>query len=669
LADDSNLTVKIVLDDGSIATGFAKIEKQAKDTAEKTGSHFSELGDEIAKELPSSISEGIKAIGPVIGGVLLGIGAIGIALKEAFDLSVEGEKLKAVDLQFNALAAGAGIIGEDLKAGLEKAAGGLVSTDNLLQIANKSMINLGSSAARLPEVLDLARTATLALGGSIEDRFAAISSAIETGNTRALKSAGIIVDADKAYKDYAETLNVSVGSLSQAQKQQAVLNAVLEQGREKFKNVSKDVQPIQTNMQLLSVAIQDTKENFASLINGSIGAGLAKLAGAAASAVSAFTNLTSGKTDLTAGTQEQANTFKETVGFLNTRLEKYRSELALSEAAGNTAFSDQIRSNIKLTEARMFDLNFEIAQIEGQYKNAAIASDESTAKQVENASKIAELTVQQVAEREQANQKIQADQIQAQLEFTAAQEQKIGLIQNYADQASMTQAVARQNELLLNEQFNLQSQQLDQKFIDDESMTADQYAQAQVNLEIQKQSKLTSLATSTASKLKAIEDASFKQRIAGFSSFFGNLATLSDSGSKELAAIGKAAALAQATIDGYAAVVGAYKNGASIGGPALGAAFAAAAGIATAVQIAKIASAGGPGGSSGGGATYSPDAGGGGGVTPSLQPTPAAQLNQSAASVSVNVQGNILNNKDSALYIADILNEQFKSGGVIFGAT
>ncbi len=105
-------------------------------------------------------------------------------------------------------------------------------------------------------------------------------------------------------------------------------------------------------------------------------------------------------------------------------------------------------------------------------------------------------------------------------------------------------------------------------------------------------------ATQSAARLKMQQDMQKKeeevqkQKLAAFSGFFGNLATLQSSSSKELAAIGKAAALAQATIDGYAAVQGAYKSGAIIGGPALGAAFAVAAGIATAGNLAKIAGVG-----------------------------------------------------------------------------
>jgi hypothetical protein len=96
----------------------------------------------------------------------------------------------------------------------------------------------------------------------------------------------------------------------------------------------------------------------------------------------------------------------------------------------------------------------------------------------------------------------------------------------------------------------------------------------------------------TMEELRKAEEADQKRRMQAFSGFFNNLAALQNTGSKELFAIGKAAALAQATIDGYAAIQGAYKTGAVIGGPPLGAAFAAAAAAATAVNIAKIAATG-----------------------------------------------------------------------------
>jgi hypothetical protein len=59
--------------------------------------------------------------------------------------------------------------------------------------------------------------------------------------------------------------------------------------------------------------------------------------------------------------------------------------------------------------------------------------------------------------------------------------------------------------------------------------------------------------------------------------------------SKTMFAINKAASLAKATVDGYEAVMASYKFGAGIGGPYVGAAFAAVAAAAAASNIAAIA--------------------------------------------------------------------------------
>jgi hypothetical protein len=76
-----------------------------------------------------------------------------------------------------------------------------------------------------------------------------------------------------------------------------------------------------------------------------------------------------------------------------------------------------------------------------------------------------------------------------------------------------------------------------------------------------------------------------EQRLSASQEFFGNLASLSSSSNKTLAAIGKAAAITQATIDGFLAVnraLGALP-------PPFNFAAAAVVGAAAAVNVAKIA--------------------------------------------------------------------------------
>lgn len=76
-------------------------------------------------------------------------------------------------------------------------------------------------------------------------------------------------------------------------------------------------------------------------------------------------------------------------------------------------------------------------------------------------------------------------------------------------------------------------------------------------------------------------------RLGQASQFFGDLATLSSSGNKKIALIGKAAAIAQATIQGIMAVQNALATPAPWPIPL---ALAAAAGVAAAANVAKIVS-------------------------------------------------------------------------------
>jgi len=88
---------------------------------------------------------------------------------------------------------------------------------------------------------------------------------------------------------------------------------------------------------------------------------------------------------------------------------------------------------------------------------------------------------------------------------------------------------------------------------------------------------------------EAIEKQSSASQLADKQAFYSAATSLQSSSNKELAAIGKAFAIQQATINGYAAIQSSYRFGSEIGGPFTGAAFAAIAAAATAANVAKIA--------------------------------------------------------------------------------
>ena len=109
------------------------------------------------------------------------------------------------------------------------------------------------------------------------------------------------------------------------------------------------------------------------------------------------------------------------------------------------------------------------------------------------------------------------------------------------------------------------------------------YEQTVSQIDALRQADLISEQTAAQMKAKANADLYAKQ-LGNASSFFGNLASLSRSENRTLAAIGKAAAVTQATIDGVLAVQKALASAP----PPTNYALAAAVGVATAANVAQI---------------------------------------------------------------------------------
>ena len=258
------IKIQIVLEDGSVKQGFLNIEKQAKNTGKKIESSldgFSEGLEEIAPAFTSSLNRVSGTITKVLSNPLIGVGiavaGIGLAFKKALDLTIEGEKLNRIEKTFNNLTAQFGIAGDKLKNDFVGSLGGLVEDSSALESLNKAIITLGSRAASLPQIMDLARKATKLFGGEVTSNFEAINQAVATGNTRTIRGLGLIINAEDAYKKYAKSIGVSSQSLSEAGKQQALLNEVLSKGGERFKNISADAGGATGSLQRMSVAMNN----------------------------------------------------------------------------------------------------------------------------------------------------------------------------------------------------------------------------------------------------------------------------------------------------------------------------------------------------------------------------------------------------------------------------
>lgn len=209
-----------------------------------------------AFEHVSQLAEGLGSL-TIVAGV---IGAAFLAVKESLDLTLEAEQIKKVNAQFEALTANAGIASDALIKGLKETSNGLITEHDLLVSANKAIVEMGSTAANLPAIMEMARKATSVFGGELSENFERLNNAIATGSVRQLRHLGIIIDHTKAIRDFATAHGIAENALSEHAKQQAVFEAIQAKVGQQFKGQTQDIMATTTAWKQFKVALAEIGE-------------------------------------------------------------------------------------------------------------------------------------------------------------------------------------------------------------------------------------------------------------------------------------------------------------------------------------------------------------------------------------------------------------------------
>lgn len=150
---------------------------------------------------------------------------------------------------------------------------------------------------------------------------------------------------------------------------------------------------------------------------------------------------------------------------------------------------------------------------------------------------------------------------------------------------SLEEKLITEDEYLSERLAMLMERQAEEQAQLDAALAAKQISEADYQKakgQLEKQQDLES--RKLAMEKKKFDEKMNKEREQNMRQTLGNIATLSQSGNKRLAAIGKAAAITQATIDGFAAVQRALASAP----PPINFGLAAAVGLATAQNVARI---------------------------------------------------------------------------------
>ena len=186
---------------------------------------------------------------------------------------------------------------------------------------------------------------------------------------------------------------------------------------------------------------------------------------------------------------------------------------------------------------------------------------------------------------------------------------------------------------------------------DDALITDSEFFDTESRLKAEHEASLTGIAKAEAKKREDVANKEKMARLAVAKDMLGNLSSLMSSENKKQFEIGKTASIAGAIVKGYESAVNSYEAGSDIGGPVLGAAFAATSLAATNAQIQGIRSQ-----------SFSRGGGGTGGAAVSAPAAPQAQQQGGNDVTNINVRGLNPNDLISGEQLVSILNQALGDG-------
>jgi phage-related protein len=249
-------------------------------------------GDDAATKVSGRMSKGLARLAPVAGSIGKSVASgLGIASAAAVAFGVHAFKaasqVEAMRLTLDALAKANGVsatkvqetVGAVQRLGIEAG-----QAQSFVGTLVRGHIDL----AHATDLARISQNLAASTGKDLGTVQQGLTRAILSGNAGALKRVGIVVDSTTAEKKLAAQLGVSVSNLTQAQKSQATLNAVMAAGKTVAGAYGAQLKTPQGALRLLRVDLANITEEIGGPLVKALTpafAGLAKLGASFAGAV------------------------------------------------------------------------------------------------------------------------------------------------------------------------------------------------------------------------------------------------------------------------------------------------------------------------------------------------------------------------------------------------
>jgi hypothetical protein len=247
-----------------LATQQANLVNSSKNltsTIASLGGQLSQLGG-TAGGLAGSIGNLAGSLGTLgTVGAAIGIAKVGLDLAEA------GANADLVRQRFDGLATSAHTTGDALIRALRAASGGEISDLSLELAANRAQIlGVAHSADEMSTLLAIARDRAQQLGTSSSKAFDDLVTGLGRGSPLILDNLGIMVSVKAANEQYAASLGKTAGALTEAEQKQALINAVLAQGRASLAQTGGAVESTASKIAQAQASIDNFKTAFGALL-------------------------------------------------------------------------------------------------------------------------------------------------------------------------------------------------------------------------------------------------------------------------------------------------------------------------------------------------------------------------------------------------------------------
>lgn len=233
-----------------MATKNIDIVINAKDNASKA---FDSLWDKIKKNLNT-----IKIASGAISAWVVAL------WKKFLDASIENEPLQK---SFERLSESAWIASKDMLDAMRKASQWTVADTNLMAQANKAYaLWIVNSAEDMATMIEIARLKWQAMGRTMEEALGDITTWLWRWSAQILDNLWIVINAEEVNEKYAQSIWKTAKELTDAEKKQALVNAVVEQWRKELEEAGE----VQLTMQEKIAKLNATRENTKNVIGDAL---------------------------------------------------------------------------------------------------------------------------------------------------------------------------------------------------------------------------------------------------------------------------------------------------------------------------------------------------------------------------------------------------------------